>query len=193
MLVEASTSIPSRGNRSKGLARAPASSRAFPLQASSVSTTERTWAQPYGRVTDTPKRGDASAVVAVSVYKAVNKAAPSKGGPRIATFVIRRPSGSANEGDVTVGHAKAPVAPVPRPGWTVAFSSFGDAAPAMDRVHGLHLYCAPGLLLRRYVVSLPAQNIWGKRTKTPIKGGVARSGKGFDSVSTLGCFQGLGF
>ena len=108
------------------------------------------------------RSGDVNVVVAVFLYKAVNKAAPSKASPRIATLLIRRPSGAADEGDVTMGHAKAPVAPVHRPGWTVAFSSFGDAAPAMDRVHGHHLYCAPGLLLRRYVVSLPAQTFGGR-------------------------------
>ena len=47
----------------------------------------------------------------------------------------------------------------------------------MDRVHelylygGHHLYCAPRLLLRRYVATLPAQMFGRKRTKTPIKGG----------------------
>ena len=68
----------------------------------------------------------------------------------------------------------------------MAFSSFGDAVPAMDRVHGLHLsggphlYGAPRLLLRRYVVTLPAQMFGRKRSEMPIKGGGARSGKGFD-------------
>ena len=40
------------------------------------------------RVPDAPKRDDASAVVAV--YKAVNKAAPSKGAAGIAILVLRR-------------------------------------------------------------------------------------------------------
>ena len=51
-------------------------------------------------------------------------------GPRLATLVIRRPSDAADEGDVTTGRSRAPVAPAHRPGWTVAFFSFGDAAPA---------------------------------------------------------------
>ena len=55
------------------------------------------------RVTDAPKRDDDSVVVAILVYKAVNKAAPSKGGPRLATLVIRRPFAAADEDDVTVG------------------------------------------------------------------------------------------
>ena len=57
------------------------------------------------------------------LYKAVNKAAPSKGGPRLATLVIRRPSDAADEGDVTMGHSKAPAAPAHRPGWAVDFSA----------------------------------------------------------------------
>ena len=44
------------------------------------------------RVTGVPAHGDASAVVAILVYEAVNKAAPSKGVARVATLVIRRPS-----------------------------------------------------------------------------------------------------
>ena len=54
----------------------------------------------------------------------------------------------------------------------------------MDRVHGLylygglHLFRAPGLLLRRFVVTLPAQMFGQKRSRTPIKGGGARPGKG---------------
>ena len=58
----------------------------------------------------------------------------------------------------------------------------------MDRVHGLYLYGglylyrAPSLLFRRYVVTLPAQMFGQKRSKTPIKGGGDRPGKGLDSV-----------
>ena len=40
--------------------------------------------------------------------------------------------------------------------------SFGDATPAMDRVHGLYLYRAPCLLLRRYVLALPAKIFGGR-------------------------------
>ena len=185
---EISTRIPSRGDHSKGLAGPPASRGVFfPPQASSVLAAERTWALRLRRVPDTPKRDDASDVVVVSVYKAVNKAAPSKGSSRIATLVIRRPSGADDEGDVTMGHAKDPVAPVHRPGWTVAFSSFGDTAPAMDRVHGpylyvgLYLYCAPHLLLRRHVVTLFGR----KRSKTHIKGGGAHPCKGFGFLAIV--------
>ena len=39
-------------------------------------------------------------------------------------------------------------------------------------------FCAPSLLLRRFVVALPAQMFGQKRSKTPIKGGGARPGKG---------------
>ena len=86
------------------------------------------------RVTGTPARNDASTVVAILLYKVFNKAAPSKGGPRLATLVIRRPSDAADEGDVTVGHSKAPAATGP-PSWLDGgFFSFGDAAPAVDRV-----------------------------------------------------------
>ena len=60
-------------------------------------------------VTGAPAHSDAGAVVAVLVYKAVNKAAPSKGGPRLATLVIRGPSDAADEGDVTKGHLKKPL------------------------------------------------------------------------------------
>ena len=45
----------------------------------------------------------------------------------------------------------------------------------MDRVHelylygGLHLYCAPRLLLRRHVVALPAQNVWAEEVQGAYK------------------------
>ena len=158
---EVSTRIPSGGDHAKGLARPPASRGFSPPQASSVPATERTWALRPCRVSDAPKRADASAVVAVSVYKAVNKAAPSKGGPRLATLVIRGASAAADGEDVTAGHSKAPAAPAHRPGWTVAFPALVTPLPAMDLVHGLHLYRASCLLLRRYVVSLPAKTFGG--------------------------------
>ena len=110
--------------------------------------------------------GDDSVAVAVSVYKAVNKAAPSKGAPRLATLVIRGPSAAADEGDVTVGRTTSRCSACP-PSLDGAFSSLGDAAPAMDRVHGLHLYRAPCLLLRRHVVALPAK-IFGGRGPRPL-------------------------
>ena len=114
------------------------------------------------RVTDAPKCGDDSVVVAILVYKAVNKAAPSKGAPRLATLVLRGASAAADEDDVTVGSLQSSCSAGP-PSWLDGgFSSFGDAAPAMDRVHGLHLYCAPCLLLRRYVATLPAKILGGR-------------------------------
>ena len=45
-----------------------------------------------------PAPGDGSAVIAILVYKAVNKAAPSKGVARVATLVIRRPSATPLQG-----------------------------------------------------------------------------------------------
>ena len=50
------------------------------------------------RVTTVPARGDGSAAVAVLMYKGVNKTAPSKGAPRIATLVIREPSAVTLQG-----------------------------------------------------------------------------------------------
>ena len=61
-------------------------------------------------VSDAPKRDDASAPVAVLVYKAVNKAAPSKGTARLATLVLRGASAADDEGNVIVG----PVPPLQR-------------------------------------------------------------------------------
>ena len=50
------------------------------------------------RATGAPAGGDASAVVAILMYKAVNKAAPSKGATRVATLVIKRPSATPLQG-----------------------------------------------------------------------------------------------
>ena len=69
----------------------PASRGLFPPQASSVSATERTWALRPRRVSDAPKRDDDSVVVAILMYKAVNKAAPSKGAAGIVVSVLKRP------------------------------------------------------------------------------------------------------
>ena len=161
----------------------------FPPQASSVSATERTWdlrfPQSHGRASTL----DASAVVTILVYKAVNKAAPSKGGPRLATLVIRGPSDAADEGDVTKGHSKAPAASPHRPGWTVAFSALvtpplpWTASRVLYFMVHLALWCtslyrAPGLLLCRHVVSLPAKTFGGMRTRTSIKGGGGLLSKG---------------
>ena len=120
------------------------------------------------RVTGAPACGDDSAVVAILVYKAVNKAAPRKGGPRLATLVIRRPSDAADEGDVTVGVTPSRCSASPPSGWPVAFPALGTPPSAMDRVHGLYLYRAPHLLLRRHVVALPAKTFGGKRPEMPI-------------------------
>ena len=78
------------------------------------------------------------------------------------------------------GSPRAVSAPAHRPGWTVAFSSFGDAAPAMDRVQECSLYRAPCLLLRRHVVTFPARILgeevqdtykrrrWAVEERTPV-------------------------
>ena len=95
----------------------------FPPQAGSVTATERTWAlrflQSHGRASAQRRR----AVVTILVYKAVNKANSSKGGPRLAILVIRGPSDAADAGGVTKGLSKAPAALPHCPGWTVAFSA----------------------------------------------------------------------
>ena len=147
------------------------------------------WQSAHGlctlrRVTTALARGDSSATVVVLMYKGVNKAAPSKGAPRIATLVIREPSAATLQRRRHRGTHPASAAPAHRPVWTVAFPALVTPPPAVDRVHGLclygglYLYCAPLLLLRRHVVALPAKMFWGKRPETPIKGGGARSGKG---------------
>ena len=87
-----------RGSR-QGLGEAsPGLAKAFSLQASSVPLTERTWIlhppQSHGRAST----GDASAVVAVSVYKAVNKVAPSEGAVGIAISVLRGQSAAPLQG-----------------------------------------------------------------------------------------------
>ena len=56
--------------------------------------------------------------------------------------------------------------------------SFDDAVPCHGPSPWTLPFCAPSLLLRRYVVALPAQMFGQKRSKTPIKGGGARPGKG---------------
>ena len=154
--------LSSRGHRAKGSARPPASRGFLPQQAGSVSSTERTWALRFPQSHGRAKARWRQRCRAILVYKGVNKAAPSKGGPRRATLVIRRPSAAADEGDVTMGRIPSSCSAGP-PSWLDGgFSSFGDAAPAMDRVHGLHLYRAPYLLLRRYVVTLPAKIFGGR-------------------------------
>ena len=76
---EVSTRIPSRGDHAKGLARLrPREGFLLPKPALSPRQSAHGFCL-YRRAADTPKRGDASAVVAILMYKAVNKAAPSKG------------------------------------------------------------------------------------------------------------------
>ena len=133
------------------------------------------------RVTRASARSDDNAAVAVPVYKAVNKAAPSK--------ADNETCHSGDKGTVC-SYAPRATSPWDTPhlsgasppsGWPVAFPAFVTLPPAVDRVHGphlydvLYLYCAPHLLLRRHVVALPAKIFGGKRPKTPIKGGGAHS------------------
>ena len=44
----------------------------------------------------------------------------------------------------------------------MAFPALVTTSPAMDRVHGHYLYRAPSLLLRCYVVTLPAKIFRGR-------------------------------
>ena len=129
-----------------------------------------------------PKRDDDSVVVAILVYKAVNKAAPSQGAARITTLVLRRPSAAPLRGR---RHRGAHHEPPQRQRAILdgrRLFSFGDVAPC----HGPRpwtptlsytlLYRAPGLLLRRHVVTLPAkilgeeaQDAYKKRRRATVK------------------------
>ena len=131
---EVSPRIPSRGDHAKGLARPPASRGFFlPKPALSLRQSAHGLYAPC-RVSDAPKRDDDSTVVAILVYKAVNKAAPCRGGPRRATLVIRGPSDAADVGAVTKGLSKAPAA-LPPPSWLGGgLFSFGDATSTVNRV-----------------------------------------------------------
>ena len=121
------------------------------------------------RVPGALTRGDASVTVAISMYKAVNKVTPSKGAAGISTLVIRGQPAAALQGRRHRGAHPEPLQRRPHhPGWTVAFPGLVTPLPAMDRVHGLSLYRAPGLLLRRHVVTLPAK-IWGEEVQDTYK------------------------
>ena len=117
----------------------------------------------FRRVTGAATQDDASAVVVVLVYKAVNKAAPSKGVARVATLVLRRPSAAPLQGR---RHRGAHSKPLQRRPTVLAgrwlFPALVMPSPAMDRDHGLQLYCAPCLLLGRHVVALPAKIFGGR-------------------------------
>ena len=168
---EVSPRIPSPRDHAKGLSRPrQASRRLFSLQASSVSLTERTWAlrplQSYGRAS----RSGASAVVAISLYKAVNKATPSKGAAGIAIPVLRRQSAAPLQRTTSPwGSPRAVAAPAHRPGWTVAFSSFGDAVPC----HRPSPWTPPLLCTRPPPSSLcgnPSRpNVWAEEVQDPYK------------------------
>ena len=119
-----------RGSR-QGLGEASSLARDFPLAKGALSPRQ----SAHGlcalcRVTDAPKRGDGSAVFAILVYKAVNKAAPSEGGARLAFFgdkeTVHRYAPRATS---PWGTSRAPAALARCPGWTVPLFSFGDAAP----------------------------------------------------------------
>ena len=77
------------------------------------------------------------------MHKAVNKAAPSKGGSRPRHFRDKENTCTA---DVTVGGPTDLCSANHRPAWTVAFSALVTLPPAVDRVHGLALYRAPTFL-----------------------------------------------
>ena len=136
------------------------------------------------KVTRTSARDDDDATVAISMYKAVNKAAPSKADNEYFRFgdkgtVCSYPPRTTSPRDPPCLSSASPPSRLDG-----GFSSFGDAAPAVDRVHGLYLYgglylyCAPHPLLRRHVVALPVQMFGQKWSETPIKGGGAHRCKG---------------
>ena len=56
----------------------------------------------------------------------------------------------------------------------MAFPALVTPLPAMDRIHGLSLYRAPVLLLRRHVLTLPAKSL-GEEVQDTYK----RRGQGF--------------
>ena len=71
-----------RGFQPRGLGEHSCFAGFLPHEASSVSATERTWALR-------PPSGDDSVVVAIPIYKAVNKATPSKGAAgKLLTFPL---------------------------------------------------------------------------------------------------------
>ena len=72
-------------------------------------------------------RGDARAAVAVLVYKAVNKAAPSKGGSQLRHFRDKEATCTA---DVTVGCPHGPLQRQPPPSLDGGFSALGTLPPA---------------------------------------------------------------
>ena len=82
--------------------------------------------------------------VAILVYKAVNKEAPSKEEGRVATLVIRRPSATPRQ---ERRHRGAHSEPLLRRPTVLAgrwpFPALVTPSPAMDQVYGLYLYRAP--------------------------------------------------
>ena len=142
---EVSTGISlDRGSR-QGLGEAsPGLAKVSSLQASSVSLTARTWALRPLQSTGRASRSDASAVVAISVYKAVNKAAPSKGAAGVAISVLRRQPATTPHGR---RHRGAHHEPLSRQPTVLAgrwpFPALVTPSPAMDQVHGLYLFVHP--------------------------------------------------
>ena len=123
--------------------------RFLPREGSSVSATERTWALR-------PPQGDDSVVVAVSMYKAVNKATPSKGAAGVSSLVIRRQPAATLQGATSPWRAPRALAePARHPGWSVPLFSFGDAALCHGPRLGFPilwcttLYCAPHFIVHR--------------------------------------------
>ena len=85
------------------------------------------------------------------VTKAEKPLSKQDGGPALLGLGMRP------RGDVAVGHTTSPRSASP-PSWLVgAFPALVTPLPAMDCAHGLPLYGAPSLLLRRHVVTLPAK------------------------------------
>ena len=141
------------------------------------------------RVTRALARDDDDAAVAVSMYKGVNKAAPSKADNEYCHFGDKGTACSYAPRAMSpwdpfhlrsaslppVGRWPFPALVTPSLPWTVsmAFTSLVDFTFMVHRASSF----------RRRVVTLPAQMFGRKRSKTPIKGGEARPSKGFDSES----------
>ena len=111
----------------RSFARPPGLARVLSAPGYLCPAAERTW-------------DDVRDAVAILVYKAVNKAAPSKGGSRPRHFRDKENTCTA---DITVGGPTGLCSANHRPAWTVAFLALVTLPPAVDRVHGLALYRAP--------------------------------------------------
>ena len=100
-LLERASRMPSTilpRTKPKGSARFPASRGSFPTKQALSPRQSAHGLCALCRVTGALTRGDASVTVAIFMYKAVNKATPSKEAARISALVIRRPPVSTLQG-----------------------------------------------------------------------------------------------